>query len=300
MKINPVLLTCLLLSGVAMAARADIVVNDDFDAGYTVGDLTGQSGTDDMGFSGGFLASSNNGGNGNFSPAQDIVAGGLTYMAGSGATAIDIYGGTQNAAVTVGAGVQFSLGRDFSGTLTGQTYFVRLVYNAAASPPGSYQFLDFSLASTTAINGPSTFGFQAGSDSYANASIETPDGTASTLGEVLPSGTNLLVAEYVWDPTANSDAGGYTTANLYIDPTTTDFADLTPAATVTTTNPATDLGTVFGLGTANAVDTIGVDSLQISTTYEEAVTPEPSSMALIIVGGLGLLGFMIRQRRLRA
>jgi hypothetical protein len=226
-------------------------------------------------------------------------------LSASSSGAIFISGGTQSVQVVSnpdGGNVGISFGRAFTGTLGGETLFARVVLGDVAANPGSFEDIKFELSGDSGFGSGASFGYYTPS-SATGLNVQNPDGSSSDSGVSIPvvaGENNLLVAEFVWDPTVNSGAGGYTEAELFLNPDSTNLAALTPVATIDASTYASTLGDGFDLGTANGSGTFNVDSFAITSSYASAVAPEPSSVALMMVGGLGLLGFVIRQRRLSA
>ena len=286
----------LLLTGLAAQSQADILVNSDFDAGYTLGDLTGQSGTNDVGFTGVFQATS--GEFGGSVPTQTVVTGGLTYSNGS----VFIPGGNQSVQVTsTYAFTQSqSLIRAIGGNLTGETFYFRAVINAPAVDDLMLGFGnnsgDLGNAGVGVIDSTNNGGTAVGQlpRFYNNGGGGFQNPRADS-GVALPAGNNLLVAEFVFS------AGEYRTVNFFLDPTS--ITQGTPTATFSIpagSDGTTDLGETLSLLTTNNQTTYGIDSIALGTDYSDVVTgvPEPGTWTLVGISGIFTVAYLMRRRQI--
>jgi hypothetical protein len=211
-----------------------------------------------------------------------IVSGNLTYagLADQGGNELQIING-------VSAG---SIYNTFVNQTSGQIYYSFLFNPTAVDSANNY---------FTAMN-PGTGAPNGSSDAidayyYASGKIEmraaAQSATAGT-GAALTLGTTYLIVEEI-DLTAK-------TASLWINPDSSTFGGIAPAATAS----------LSGL-TATAIDDVGfkaqstaggpylVDNLLIGTTWADvtpAAVPEPSTFAL---AGLGMIGLVFARRMRR-
>lgn len=296
------LFTGLLLAGTATHSRADILVNSDFDAGYTPGALNGQSGTNDVGLAGTYTADNNaTDGSG---VSLNVVSGGLDYNNGS----VSIPGGTQSVQFTSSTGaVTTPLSRNLSSTIGGAgiNLYERIVINIAPGTGGggSYAALTIGLADSTghlSYNRTAGVGFNPGSDGggqfSANAAYFYTNAYANSNVSIATSpGTHLLVAEFV----SNGDPGGnkYNTVNFFLDPTSTSQG--TPIATATSGDSYGNFS-VFGMGIANLSGSLQFDSVAVGTSFADVVTaaavPEPGTWMGGAVLLLGTASLVLRRR----
>jgi len=119
--------------------------------------------------------------------------------------------------------------------------------------------------------------------------LGTSSGTAVTYGAtVLSFGTTYhLLDRYDFVPGLVNDTGA-----LYINPTTLDGSGDTPyvAATTIGTDATSIAAVALRQGSATSAATLTVDNIQVTSV---PAVPEPASMALLCIAGVGLL----RRRR---
>jgi hypothetical protein len=62
------------------------------------------------------------------------------------------------------------------------------------------------------------------------------------------------------------------------------------------TSSAGDIGSLVLSGLSdNTGDNVGIDNIEFATAF--AAVPEPSSLVLGLIGGLGILGYVVRRPR---
>jgi PEP-CTERM motif len=289
-KINLLLLSGLLAAGFSLPSHADIIVSDNFDT-QDLGDLTGQGGG--TGYSSVYQPSDTIFGDNVTPPTQTVIAGGLTYANG----AVTIDGGSQSVDITTTNGnVEAALTRSLSASLTGETLYERVVIDPSALPnffiygPGTQESLNNAGTGVFSGSTVATLG-----SFYNNGGGGFQPANATTSTNLTVGAANLLVAEFVWN------GSEYKTVNLFLNPSS--LTQGTPDATFSipdNSDGVQNMGTLTSLGLANTNATYQIDSFAIGTSYSDVVTgaavPEPASYALLMFGGLTLLGLHIRRK----
>lgn len=182
----------------------------------------------------------------------------------------------------------------FATVSSGQLYYSFLLdMTALPSATGTGSYL-------TALNaaGASPNGSSDAVDLYVNsAGVMTMKSKGVAAGANTPltlNTTYLVVLEYDF---------GANLSSIYVDPSS--LGGSTPSAYATAT-PAS--GSITGLGDvgfkaqSNTTGTFQINNLLIGTTWADVTplaAPEPSTLALAGLGGLGLLGLGTRFRRAR-
>ena len=181
----------LLLAAVLLHAttQAAVLVEVDFDTGYSLGTLNGQSGSGDVGFAGSSSWTVN--------PATlanvNVISGGLNYSVVGGGT---INGGSQALSYlnTTGSPATESNAtyRSLSGVLTSSSEFYArvLVQQVSASPAGPYLFWWMNSTASGAHLDEPGFGLY---NNQAGGRVTT-GGTASA--GALTGGVDLVVARF--------------------------------------------------------------------------------------------------------
>jgi hypothetical protein len=267
------------LAILATQLHAGAIITYDFEAN-TAGDLNGQSG---------FTADT----------AVDVVAGGLSYAAGS----VSSPGGSQNILIGQEATNNAGTSAAFSNTFTSQSGAV--YFSVAMEWSGiSTDFLYFALSDDTDIASlTNSAGFLLGSGGdelrgriRENSSTNT---TTTKLADVATTttGTQLVVGKLWKDGSTN-----YNTLDLWLNPT----SNVEGSAGGTTIQIVRDMGVSFvdslylrgdatGIGASASVE---MDNILLGTTFSDVVpVPEPSTYA--IFAGLLALGAVMVRRRLR-
>ncbi len=286
MKIRPTPLMIavgILAAASLPSAHATLLVQSNFDTGYTAGNaLAGQSGSGDLGLSGTYSSV----------PLADttlnVVSGGLNYSSGS----IVKNGGANsvNLTTTNGDAFNYLLSRSFDSVITGQDIFFSVVFSmvtASANPT-----LTFGLNSG-GIFGSNTpyLGISAGNYAAGLGGVIGTNAISSTTaadGQLV-----MLVGEYIW----NDVTGKYDGVNLYLNPSSATPGMATASQLGIADGPsAFDRFTLDGvnLGTFEA----NFDSFAVGTSFADVV-PEPSAFALLAIGA-GVLAFRRRKANTRA
>jgi len=272
--------TFLLASLASMSlAHAAVLVNADFDTGYTAGtSLNGQSGSGDVGLAGTWTATN----------GITVVSGGLTYNVAGGGT---IQGGANamQFAYFDTATLANPVYRSLSPTVNSSTIYVRMVVQPVDI--GTNQFAFWWLDS----NNTSNHLADAGLGAYAAApGAKLTSGTTATFGSFAEGQTYLLVAQFNKDGVS----GQYEAVNFWLNPDYSDSAS--PDATATDASGALSNASYIGFGFNNMITgaQYRFDSIAIGTTWNDVVpVPEPSAACLITTGLMGALFFRRRSTR---
>ncbi|WP_043589032.1 PEP-CTERM sorting domain-containing protein [Geminisphaera colitermitum] len=293
-----------------LPAAAVILVQTDFDTGYTTGSIHGQSGTTDTGLSGTWtVAQGTDSGTpatyqkdlGNFT----IVNGGLSYSVSGGGI---INGGSNALQYTYGTassannGAYVSLGSNINSDI-----YVRFLLNvptpAALSSASLFLWLSNASGSNHLAAHPGagiyTTGLAAGlaaqayqnSDSAINSRTESYPVTATT--------TYLVVAKI---SKVGDSVTKYNSASIWVNPAYGDASTPDSSVTGTGTN-ITSINTIgfqFQNMTSTGSPEYLIDGLVIGTTWADvmpAPVPEPSTCAAL--AGLAALALTLIRRRKR-
>ncbi len=270
-----VLATLALLALSSLAAPAVVLVNSDFDTGYTGSNtsLNGQSGSGDVNLAGSYV-SNTTGVNVNVNDSS-TTNNNLTYNVDGGGT---IDGGLHSVRMST-SGVSGGVGytRSLSSNFGGQTIYLRIVVSSTA--PFASTYLQFRLGLTDGTNSVVGLadGFSPLTVPVASSSL---NGTTIRAGTMATGTPNLIVAAFNWT------GAGYTSMNLWLNPTATDLATPDATSAVTSFNPTFNS---IGLNILNNPPndrSYAFDSFRVATTWAEVVpqVPEPGAAALLIAG----------------
>jgi hypothetical protein len=259
---------------------ASIIASDGFES-YSAGQLN-TDGTAGSGWGGSWTVTA-----AQSSGVNVVTTGGLSYNSGS----LSINGGSNAVAVTGATNATPLLTRSFT-SQTGDVYFSFLL-EADARNTGNTDFLYFFVGSSTNPNS-SSGGIGDLSTTANNATLSprltTAGGTATggTSTASLPTGTPTLLVGRLSKAVGSTN---YNVLRLWVDPTSDNLANGTETSSV-----VQDIGvsavSVFGLRTVNlaAGEEYRFDDLKIGTSAADVLAvPEPASLALLGLGGLGLL-----------
>lgn len=277
-------LTIPLISFVALAPvlQGVTLVSADFDAGYSLGTLDGQSGTNDVNLAGSWNIPN---------PANDsdlqVVSGGLDYQVSGGGL---ISGGSQALQFTGSGTVTNLVDRQLTNGVADNTVYIRFVIQQNASPGGNdFLFWWHSFANDTG-NHLDSPGMGAYSDSPGG---RIDSGITATSGSF--TGTPQLMVIRL-----TKTDNDYQTLDFWLDPAFGDSG--TPDDTVTSAGQT--LSTIASLGlqinnVAASTDYL-MDSYAIGTSWTDVVPiPEPGThamlMALVVTGCFAI----VRRRRRR-
>jgi hypothetical protein len=294
---SPLLFSAFLILGSTSSSQASILASSDFDSGYTDGALAGQPvGTsDNVGLVGTYTYTPDANDTNGF---LNVSSGGITYSNGS----VYIPGGSNSVDLQVSTSDFEDLSTiSFANAISGQNVYERVVLDAV-NPAANQYFLAFALNGDNLFNDPPLVGVDA--NAGASGEVGAQVGTAEAGSSVTSAdftGTNLLVAEFVWD--ANTQT--YNTVNFFLNPSSGVQGTPTSTASITdgSSGPSSLSSFSLDVGNMNASTTAPVDydfdSLAVGTTYADVVTtPEPSSLALILAASISLLAVTALRKRL--
>lgn len=271
--------TTALLVGSAMAlpAAATPIASDSFDS-YSTGALAGNNGGTGWG---GAWATVNTFAN------TDVVAGGLSYSAGD----VNINGGAQSLLIDMTPGELSGisdglLSRALGSSQTG-TVYMSLLFRDAVNPD---------LPATDFVQ----WGFDTGTTN-PNTSVMRRNGTfqsrsTTTSSNSADSGISTAVGQtFLLVMKAQRTGTNYDNIALYLNPTT--LTEPVSADAVATANSG--IASLDNFVSRSAFHELGdafqIDAISIGTAYEDVVVPEPTSLALLAMGGL-----LAARRRRRA
>jgi len=274
---------------VPSVASASLLANESFD--YTVGGLAGNSGG--TGWTGAWGAP----GSVTRADVVDTTGNPLTFTPAGGAP---IDGGTRALEVAVTATGQNQLcGARTLASPIAETFYVGYLvrYVGAGAWDSSDTFalhLGTNATSTTTLN----FGPRAGTAGgpfMIRFGTGVPVSGASTDGILTSNTTYFLVARVNWDGSA------FTSANLWLNPAANDDVNI-PSGHASlsgfSSGPITHL--FFRHALLDLDDIVQADEIRIGTLWGDVVpVPEPGSMALLLLGAVGISAMQWRKFAVR-
>jgi PEP-CTERM motif len=261
----------LLLLGVGVvsttlfSARANVVFSDDFGS-YTAGNLVGQGPWTITGTS-------------VVNPIQ--VSSGAISLTTTGQDAYANF--SSSVANATGGNIFVGLTLDVTSAQATGDYFVHMVQTGG----NTSGFYDKIWAKAT--TGGYLLGFQDTSGTVVFGSV------ALTLGT-----THRVVLEEDFVSGDKND-----TFELYVDPTDTSVAaNNTPYASGTWSSALSELASYGAINLRQGTTTVApaetIDNLDVGTAFSDVSTgivPEPSTLALLTLGGLSAVGFAFRRKK---
>ena len=255
----------------------------DFDSGYSLGSLNGQSGSGDIGLSGTWAVPAG------FESDIQVISGGLDYQVAGGGL---IEGGSHALRYTraSGDGSENNLtSRNLASNVADNEVYVRFVIQQVAEgAAGDFLFFWHTTNGDTGSH----------SDSPGIGVYNDLPGGRIDLGATATAGSfdgtpQLLVAKFTKDGVSND----YETVDFWINPAFSDSG--TPDATITETGQSLEIMQFIGLQVANMTGSSDylLDSYAMGNAWTDVVPiPEPSSYALF-AGMLALAGMVLWRQR---
>ena len=240
---------------------------------------------DSFSYAAGSTLAGQNGGTG-FGAAYTANNGGLTTAA-AGLTYIDANGKTLptagNAAALAGGNA--GVFRTLSSTLGGGNGTIYVSFLEQVNATTAYAGLSLFTGTGT----EQVFFGSGGAGGLPAVNLEST-GPGTGTGETALTTTGFVVAELQFGTAAAGGSG--VTVRLFDNPT----LGTQPATANYTASNATSF-TFNSIRIQSGADTGSVDEVRIGDTYADvAPVPEPTTMALSLLGGAGMLGFVIRRR----
>jgi hypothetical protein len=267
---------------VAGSAGAGIIADYAFN-GYLPGDLTGQGGwSGDASFD-----VVETGGAGpaalSYSMVNPYAPGGVSVIDG-GSMAVQLTGGNKR------------IGNTFTAQ-TGALYFSGLL--RLGVDPGN-AIMEFGLFTATTANPKIRAGVSTAqaTDDFVGFMDAAPDLAVTGSGAIALNQTYLVVAKTWKDSSAN-----FNRLTVWINPSYAADGTVNSLATATFAQDSTmstaGAALLFSNGTQMSTKNAYVDEFKVGTTWDDVVpafipSPEPATLALL---GLGGLGMMVRKRR---
>ena len=288
------------LAAMVSAAGGAIIGADSFE--YATGNLDGK-GAGGGGWGGAWSASVP-GDTGEIT----VVDGGLSYNAGG----VTISGGSKSVKMIDSSGLHQKMTRSLDAVETGSDYYFRFLINLDAGTIGATDAavvtLDAYYTGNLQRSDDAMAGFYGSAAGQITADVHQGSGGDQVWWPTPITGdtTYLIMGRYWKDPLgAHFDGTVYNKYNkfnrldLWVNPDTTDgigTQDLTSAFTPVTTHPKADVFDgvrLWAWSTLDLGEEVLVDEYVLGTTWGEVI-PEPATLVLLGLGGMGLL---IRRRR---
>jgi hypothetical protein len=284
-------------------AQAAVIVTEGFDS-YAANSALVGSGSADSTWAGGWTAI-------NGTDTDAIVAGGLYYnnggvtvgsadLSGNSARMVDsdnVYGNVRRTLATT---VLYST--------TPEIYVSYLIQSSNVITRNDQSAFIGLYSSRDATH---DLGIRANAGIYPNSSspavnpwgdllqASTSGSTKMNGGPTVVAGTTYMVVTRLWhDPNVAIQPNGYNRQDMWINPDGTDNASTFDATSVATVAGGA-INMLYGPNIYTnagwtATDYQYIDNWVMGTTWGDVVTPEPATMTLLALGGLGML---IRRKR---
>jgi hypothetical protein len=221
------------------------------------------------------------------------IAGGYSYNAGAGATAISIDGGDNRLQYRPDTGVP-----DPAALMTRQfaaqngTIYLGFLFEATSTPG----FMQFGLSSTGDVGKPDSPDF-AGSLILRDMDVRSGDTSTDEAdgGSYSNDTLYMLVLKIEKDASSN-----YNKATIFVNPTSTNEGDNT-SASVTADSGLDEVSYVkLRLDLGSVRDFLNFDEIRVADTFAGAVgaepVPEPATLGFLALGGIMGLTSLARRR----
>lgn len=182
----------------------------------------------------------------------------------------------------------------FGVTNTNGTVYFSFAFQLSSVPTTATYSFAFTQNSTT--YGTSLW-LQADGTNNFNIGLAPRTSTPSYLTNSLELNTTIFVVG-AYDLISGS---ANDVASLWVNPSSASFGSgSAPAVSLSITNSGTDLSSVSGFLLRGAAGSPAgtMDELRIGTTWASVTpVPEPSTVAMLSLAGLGFAGYLVRRRR---
>lgn len=288
------LLSAALLVACAGQLSAAVIIDQNFEQ-YTLGNLDGVL-INVSGLSGNFAEST-----GVATTTYNATAGTIDYSSGEvsvsgGSKFLRMATATPGGASTASGSLNMTLSSSISASGVGASsvyvsFLCRFGGTLNNGDLGYSAFLTNTQATAGSIGTSSLYGGPRGTAAGVGSFTSGVGSSTASGGTLTVGNVNFVVVEFV------SNGTGFTTVNTWVNPSSlTKGAATYSVAGANNTNSFTALSIVGAGLDESTSDYVDFDNLLVGTSWEDVVpVPEPSSFALMAVGGMGLMA--VRRRK---